>query len=62
MADDADDLADLSYYISENKIKFSDEANKTIDDVIVFVDDLLDKSQNLIEEEDYDLIPKLLNG
>ncbi|MFN2363948.1 MAG: PhoU domain-containing protein, partial [Halarsenatibacteraceae bacterium] len=58
----ADDLADLTYYISENKITFSDEANKTIDDVIVLVDDLLEKSQKLIEEEDYDLISKLLNG
>lgn len=62
MADDADDLADLTYYISDNKIKFSDEANKTIDDIIILVDGLLEKSQELIEEEDYDLIPELLNG
>ena len=62
MADDADDIADLTYYISENNIKFSDEANETIDYVIEFVDDLLEKTQQLIEEEDYDCIPELLNG
>ncbi|MGM0420360.1 MAG: Na/Pi cotransporter family protein [Bacillota bacterium] len=62
MADDADDLADLTLYISENKIKFSDKAIESLEHLEGFVDDMMQTTEKFIEEEDYDYITEILAG
>lgn len=62
MADDADDLADLTLYISENKIKFSDKAMESLEHLEGFIDGMMQTTEKFIEEEDYDYITEILAG
>jgi len=62
MADDADDMADLAYYIKDNNVSFSPEARETLRNLAEEVLTLVDKSIKLVEEENYDLVPDLIKG
>lgn len=62
MADDADDLADLTHYISENKIKFSDKAMESLEHLEGFIEDMMETTEKFIEEENYDYITEILAG
>jgi len=62
MADDADDMADLAHYIRENDVCFSAQALESLEEVAREILELVDKSIMLVEEENYDLVPDLING
>lgn len=62
LADDAQDIAELARYKKENKIMFSDDARKTLDESFTFVFSLLEDTRKLIEKPDEKLARKILKG
>ncbi len=62
IADDADDIADLAIYTSEHKIEFSDEALESLRELQQEISLLLEKSLKMVENDDYDIVPDLIQG
>jgi len=62
IADDADDIADLTIYCLENKVTFSDEAYDSLENAFEFNCNLLRQAITLVEKQDYNLIDIILEG
>ncbi len=62
IADDADDIADLAIYTHENKIEFSQEALNSLQELQQELTELLDKSMKMVENDNYELVPDLIQA
>ena len=62
IADDADDIADFLENRVENKLKFSEDGQKTIKKVYNIVCDVLDKSVKLIETHDLEIAAEIIEA
>jgi phosphate:Na+ symporter len=62
IADDADEIANLIEERSENKLTFSEDAQKTIKEVYEIVCEVLDKTGELIETDDLTIAAEILEA
>ncbi|WP_425432339.1 Na/Pi cotransporter family protein [Halanaerobium salsuginis] len=62
IADDANDIADLIENSLENKLKFSPDAQATIQEVFAIVCDVLDSTRELIETDDLEIAAEILDA
>lgn len=62
IADDAFDIAELARYKRENKIVFSEEAQKTLEDNFSLIYQLLDDTYEMIDKRETQLAEKILEG
>ena len=62
VADDAYDIADLTKHKIENNISFSEEAKGTMNGVMDRIRGLMLKSIEIVETENLDLLPEILEG
>lgn len=60
IADDADDITDFVEDLTDNKLKFSNSARDTIEEVYDIVCNVLDKSVELIETHDLEIAEEIL--
>lgn len=62
VGDDANNLAELTLNKIENDVGFSDEARETMEEVIDYIKKLINKSIELLETYDLDIVDELLKG
>ena len=62
VADDAFDIAELTEHKIDKKIEFSEDANKTTNEVTERIKELINISVEIVETENLDLLPALLEG
>ena len=63
MADDADNIAELAEYKSDNNIEFSSRASEEIKKMFEYIYELMAKSEELIKSDDYEKYsPELCEG
>ncbi len=62
IADDAYDMAELTHHKIDKKIKFSNEAATTMQEVIDEIKELILKSVEIVKTEDLDLLAAILEG